>query len=136
MSVEIITPRRTVPHVERRREFEWKDCPGAGFSFDLDNNDEIIVTDGNRENVARCLKDGGATLYDNGINVIEWEHVEPAVGRCSCGREVTLDTSPAGNDCGCGRIYNSSGQELAPRSQWGEETGETYADIVQGGVDD
>lgn len=30
----------------------------------------------------------------------------------------------------CGADYNSSGQRLASRSQWGEETGETASDIL------
>lgn len=35
------------------------------------------------------------------------------------------------NTCGtCNRDYNGSGQELAPRSQWGEETGESATDIL------
>lgn len=134
MSIEIITPRHRVERIERRRTFEWDDCPGAGFSFDLDNNGEIIVTDDNRENVELCLAGEGVTSL--GIEEIDMSYTEDAVGKCSCGRKVVLTTSRAGNDCGCGRIYNSFGQELAPRSQWGEETGETYSDIVMGGVDD
>jgi len=53
---------------------------------------------------------------------------EPAIGRCSCGKEVEL----AGftNTCDCGADYNSSGQLLAPREQWGEETGESLSDIL------
>ncbi len=55
--------------------------------------------------------------------------VAPAVGLCACGRYVELDgfTCP----CDCGRDYNGSGQELAPRAQWGEETGETATEILQ-----
>jgi len=34
------------------------------------------------------------------------------------------------NTCRCGADYNMSGQQLAPRSQWGEETGETADDIL------
>ena len=46
-----------------------------------------------------------------------------------CGQEFYLDGFT--NTCGeCGADYNSSGQMLAPRSQWGEETGETAADIL------
>ena len=30
----------------------------------------------------------------------------------------------------CGADYNWAGQRLAPRSQWGEETGETAAEIL------
>lgn len=48
---------------------------------------------------------------------------------CRCGRElVCVDFT---NTCDCGRDYNWAGQELAPRSQWGEETGETADEILQ-----
>jgi len=53
---------------------------------------------------------------------------EPAVGRCSCGREVFLEFFT--NSCECGLEYNSSGQQLASREQWGEETGEHPLDCV------
>jgi len=36
------------------------------------------------------------------------------------------------NSCpDCGADYNWSGQRLAPREQWGEETGEHPADIAR-----
>ena len=54
-------------------------------------------------------------------------YVTPAVGECNCGTEVTL--SAFTNTCrGCGADYNWSDQRLAPRSQWGEETGEHWTD--------
>lgn len=35
------------------------------------------------------------------------------------------------NTCSnCGSDYNMSGQQLAPREQWGEETGESASDIL------
>lgn len=38
------------------------------------------------------------------------------------------------NTChNCGADFNMSGQQLAPREQWGEETGETASDILIGG---
>lgn len=49
--------------------------------------------------------------------------------RCACGRWLELD-DPMTNTCACGADYNGSGQRLAPREQWGEETGETAADIL------
>lgn len=49
--------------------------------------------------------------------------------RCACRRELDLHDGFL-NTCDCGRDYNGSGQLLAPRSQWGEETGETLADIL------
>lgn len=36
----------------------------------------------------------------------------------------------------CNADYNSNGQILAHRSQWGEDTGETYADFAVVGVND
>lgn len=51
--------------------------------------------------------------------------------RCSCGRDVECHAFT--NACPCGADYNWSGQRLAPREQWGEETGETYADITRPG---
>ena len=57
-----------------------------------------------------------------------------AVGACNgCGSEVVL--SGFTNTCDCGKDYNMSGQELAPREQWGEETGESVADILMADVD-
>jgi hypothetical protein len=44
---------------------------------------------------------------------------------CACGDELGL-YDPMTNTCGCGREYNGSGQELAPRRFWGEETGESF----------
>jgi len=52
----------------------------------------------------------------------------PAEGRCECcNRIVALPNFT--NTCECGAEYNSSGQRLASREQWGEETGEHPTDI-------
>jgi len=60
----------------------------------------------------------------------ETGHVEYAVGECVCCRaHVTL--SGFTNTCRCGADYNGAGQHLAPREQWGEETGEHIADILR-----
>jgi len=49
---------------------------------------------------------------------------------CPRGTEVELwDTMTNSCDCGCGAEFNGSGQRLADRSQWGEETGEHPADL-------
>jgi hypothetical protein len=128
MSLTIIQPRTRVERIELRRAFEWDDCPGAGFSFDLDADGEIVVTDGNRANVEQCLSGDGLT--DCGIEEIDMSYTEAAVGKCPCGRKVHLE-SVWTNPCGCGRSYNSCGQELAHPSQWGEETGELYSDIIR-----
>jgi hypothetical protein len=53
---------------------------------------------------------------------------QPKVITCACGRDVTCYGFT--NTCECGKDYNYAGQGLAHRSQWGEETGETAADIL------
>ena len=53
--------------------------------------------------------------------------VERLLIRCDCGEEVVCARFT--NTCECGREYNTSGQLLADRSQWGWETGEHPADI-------
>lgn len=126
--MEIISRRHTVERVSRIHSFSWADCPGAGFSFDLDEDDQIVVTDTNRANVELCLS-GDPRIIDDGIVEHRWTYIEPSVGRCRCGREIPLEHFT--NTCRCGRDYNSSGQLLAPRSQWGEETGESLGDILR-----
>jgi len=54
--------------------------------------------------------------------------ISDAVGRCSCGRNVLLDSFTC--PCDCGRDYNQSGDLLAPREQWGEETGEHWSECL------
>ena len=56
---------------------------------------------------------------------------EPAIGECNnCKQEVALEGFT--NTCEqCGTDYNMSGQELADRSQWGEETNESLSDILR-----
>ena len=55
---------------------------------------------------------------------------EPAIGLCDvCNRKVILDGFTC--CCDCGADYNMSGQRLAGREQWGEETCESLADILR-----
>lgn len=49
-------------------------------------------------------------------------------GKCQCGEIV--EYSRFTSTCVCGRDYNGSGELLASREQWGEETGESVADIL------
>jgi hypothetical protein len=46
-----------------------------------------------------------------------------------CGRWLRCDAFT--NTCpACGADYNTTGSRLAPREQWGEETGEHWTDCV------
>jgi hypothetical protein len=130
MPIEIISEVSFTVEVEFVREFLRPDR-GSGFCFPVtEDGIPLNKNPASAENWARCTADplppDLAGLIDCGIQRREWETRHPAIGRCTCGREVTLDafTCP----CDCGRDYNSSGQLLAPRSQWGEETGEHWTE--------
>lgn len=47
---------------------------------------------------------------------------------CDCGRRLVCDSFT--NTCECGADFNMSGDRLASRSQWGEETGESASDLL------
>lgn len=126
--IEIVTRRRHETAVAFSRVFDWRHDPGAGFAFPCNEAGEIEtpLAPAAAENLARCLS-GEYNVIDRGIERRTWSYTIAAVGRCRCGRSLSLDAFT--NSCDCGREYNFAGQELAPRSQWGEETGETAGDI-------
>lgn len=98
---------------------------GAGYAFPCDEHGK--VTPDNpcaAKNLAACLA-GGA--FDRRIESRLHRWHTSRVGRCQCGEKVYLDSFT--NTCDrCGADYNSSGQLLAPREQWGEETGEHWSE--------
>lgn len=62
------------------------------------------------------------------IDEMRWERGHVDV-KC-CGEWLRCDGFT--NTCHvCETDYNGSGQQLAPRSQWGEETGETVDEILR-----
>lgn len=48
------------------------------------------------------------------------------VVRCPCCSTEVHCRDGWANGCDCGNEFNGAGQHLAPRSQWGEETGEFF----------
>jgi hypothetical protein len=69
------------------------------------------------------------------VEVSRHSYWDSGVMTCDCGNELFFRP---GGDCTCakcGDSYNSAGQKLAPRSQWGEETGETAEDYDRGVAD-
>lgn len=98
-----------------------------GYAFPCDENgnvDESTLEPAGLENYKACIAKGNGYVesYENSYTI-------PAIGECSCGNEVILDSFT--NTCDkCGADYNSSGQRLADRSQWGYETGEHWTDCI------
>jgi len=133
MGIKILRERRYVELYEYHLDYRWIDDPGAGFSFPCNEKGELLLDEmqgPGMENYERCefgeYKDKVRFL---GIVRYNLSHWEPRVGQCGCGREIILDSFT--NTCDCGRDYNWNGQELAPRSQWGWDTGESVADILR-----
>lgn len=130
--MEIISRRRRVVETHYEIYYEWKDMPGAGFSFPCDEGGNILfdeLPEAAMKNYEDCeFGEFKEKLHYRGMQRYYNRYTEPAIGKCICGKEVVLDTNT--NECEkCGKLYNSIGEELAPRRQWGWETGEHPADI-------
>lgn len=131
--MKIIRPSEYVENVYYNREFRWRNTSGAGFGFPCDEhgNLEPLTNPDAQRNYEMCLSSPDK-LIDHGVQRYVSHYREPAIGLCDCGTEVVLDGFT--NTCeNCQADYNSAGQRLAPREQWGEETGESLADIMRGG---
>ena len=129
--MKILKRREHKEIVSYYRVFDYEDSPGSGFSFDCDALGQVFISNECAEkNYQSCLtgKVNGKKVVDQGIEKIANWHSDPAIGECQCGEQVVLWGFT--NACECGRDYNSAGQELADRSQWGEETGESLSDIL------
>jgi hypothetical protein len=109
-------------------EFRWKDDPDAGFSFPAKTNelpDFEKMTPEAKANYERCLTD--ERILGPEFEVREWTYINPAVGKCSCGAEVILDSDYAGAvRCECGKWYNVYGQELRDPEYWEEDDSDYY----------
>lgn len=98
--------------------------------YDLDQNDWVWAEENNelkqfkdREEAEMWLERNNEKAHTTGSYKIYTYLKCPY-----CGEEVEL--SRFTNTCQCGIEYNNFGQELAPREDWGWETGETAAEIL------
>lgn len=121
--LKIIKERTPEVIVDRYLEFTFKDDPNAGFMFPALPNGEVDFDHMSREakdNYITCLSDDRLTGPE--FIVDKRTYINPAVGRCSCGREVVLDTDYLGAvRCECGKWYNLFGQELRDPEYWEED---------------
>lgn len=118
--------------------FPKKNLPGAASAFPCDENGNVdesnmmpLALDTWNEIKARMdqIVSGKDDVYSRPeIKTFVNRNIQPAIGICSCGKKVWLDGCT--NTCECGADYNSAGQKLASRSQWGEETGESLSEIL------
>jgi hypothetical protein len=119
-----IEPERLITVRQYSHEFRYLDEPGAGYGLPAYEDGTPL----NKERFEEVRQMPGLKYLGLQSHTHHWN--EPASIRCRCGNEVWL-TMIMTNTCDrCHRDYNISGQLLADRSQWGEETGETASDIL------
>jgi hypothetical protein len=124
LKMTIIRDAQEIIETTYEREFIWRDNPDAGFSFPCDQEGNLInPNEVSLDKYQKCIK-GEYDVIDKGIVKYTRRYRQPAVLLCSCGLEVELRRFT--NTCDCGADYNFAGSLLAPREQWGEETGETW----------
>jgi hypothetical protein len=117
------------------RVFDYEGEDGWGFAFPCNEQGEALPDqyhDSWSGNWAACITGtvDGRKVVDRGIRRNEHRYWEPGMLRCQCGAEVVIDMLMTNTCERCGRDYNSFGQLLAPREQWGWDTGETLGEIL------
>lgn len=128
--LELVKKSERKTRIDYYREFSFRLEHGRGCSFPCDKNGKLHddMCQSAKQNYENCMN-GTYDVIDNGIVPYTTSWIEHAQGKCECGHIITLATFT--NTCEkCGRDYSISGQSLAPRSQWGEETGESLQDIL------
>jgi len=130
--MEIIEQGGWEEGVRYERQFQVAPYEGYfsnGFGFNCDEAGKLEpMADAAKANFDKCLANP-KEFIDLGVQGIPWRGKLSRIGRCDCGCEVYLDGFT--NTCDdCDADYNSSGQRLAPRECWGEETGESLGDIL------
>ena len=112
-------------------EYRYKDDPEAGFCFpatskgfpDFDRMGSEML-----DNYNACLTD--ERLTEPEFEPREWTYMNPAVGLCSCGKEVILECDHSGAvQCECGRWYNLFGQSLIDPKYWYRDEDDYYSDM-------
>lgn len=124
-----------VTRVRFTRGFAWDlDDPLSGFGFPCDEAGNLLDPNvASWENYQACVSGvvDGRTIHDVGVQRWENSYWEPGVLRCAvCHEEVVVDRLMTNTCDRCGADYNSAGQRLAPREQWGWDTGESVSDIL------
>lgn len=131
--MKIIKDSKLAIRVSYGLAYDYVDREGCGFSFPCDENGNVKMDELGevaRQSLYYCQNDMVGGFQPSYVQKYVNRFIDPAVGLCDCGTGVVL--SDFTNTCDqCGRDYNSSGQLLAPREQWGEETGEHPADIAR-----
>jgi len=132
MAIKIISHGRRVEDIEYYIFYEWAEELGSGFMFPCNQDGDINFNGMEQvalDNYEKC-ENGEYEVVYQGMQRSVNRYWEPAIGKCSCGKEVVLESNT--NQCeSCRSYYNMIGQQLSDPREWGEETGEHYTDILR-----
>lgn len=106
--------------------FDWLENPGAGFEFPCDGDGHLLpLSDGAEENYRWCLEHPEEVSAPE-IKREEWSYYVPAILRCDCGAQFTLDNTVANRCPRCGALYSGTGERLLPPSLWEDPWDDDY----------
>jgi len=131
--MKIISEGKHIDGTEHTLIFRVKGQKGGSYySFECDEHGNAFPrkNPAAQANYDRCMagfdERTGEILVNCGANSRDFSYYQSPVGLCDCGEKIHLANFT--NTCECGIDYNSSGQQLAPREQWGSETGEHWSE--------
>jgi len=107
-------------------EFEVGEGSWLSFPCDKDGNVKPLTPEG-LSNYEKCMS--GEIKTTEPPYVKDWSRwvTHPKVCECHCGQELPMYHDSEGMVyCGCGKTFNTSGQELRPRSEWEERYDDDY----------
>ena len=128
--MKLIKERTTETKTYYTRGFTWKEDEQSGFSFDCTKEGKMLNDNKSAlDNYNKCIA-GEYEVNDLGIVENKESYRSPAIGICDkCNSKVELINNT--NTCDkCETDYNMFGQQLAPRNQWGYETGEHWTECL------
>ena len=131
--LKIIKERTPETIKEYYIEFKYKDDPEAGFCFPANRRGAPKFSSMPPEairNYEACLTDKRLTAGE--FVTRTHTYINPAVGLCSCGKEVILECDYSGAvQCECGRWYNLFGQSLIDPKYWYRDEDDYYSDMPE-----
>lgn len=130
--VRALEERFTYAQTDFRLTFDRARGDGPCYSFDCTPSGGPVFDPEHEGRQRRSYEDALAGVETGEFRspyVARYLHswTSPEAIECDCGGRVDLASSWANTCGGCGADYDGSGRQLAPRHQWGEETGERFA---------
>lgn len=125
---QIIKQRRVYYETEYRVEYTDRANPGCGFSFPANEEGQIRLIELAAPALANLrIAQADPERYTMALKTYTNKSVDDAQIKCDRCAQVVVLADAWWNVCPtCGADYDGTGNRLAPRSQWGEETGEVF----------